>query len=183
MNERKSSCQPQSQFIHQSRQKDTKRKNNILFQASFGCLKLLKGNCFNSETQGQQNYISKPLVSDFGNTNSGCDLWMFGFHFSCLATLLLQSGARQKNPWTKAPHAIFCWVDKRSHTSSPGWTKHPTLIWRSGQKIPYWFFNPDKTSHFCRPRQKIPLFFLSLIKVHINIWQYYFLCFIWWQTT
>ena len=78
MNERKSFCQPQNQFIRQSRQKDTKRRNNILFQAS--CLKLLKENCIQF-LLGQQNYISNPRVSDFGTTDNGCDLWMFGFHF------------------------------------------------------------------------------------------------------
>ena len=35
----------------------------------------------NSKNLGQQNYISNPRVSDFGTTDNGCDLWMFGFHF------------------------------------------------------------------------------------------------------
>ena len=42
----------------------------------------------------------------------------------------------QKIPWTKDPRLVFT-----------GWTKHPTEIWRGGQKIPYWFSTLDKTSH------------------------------------
>ena len=42
----------------------------------------------------------------------------------------------QKIPWTKDPRLVFT-----------GWTKHPTQIWRGGQKIPFWFSTLDKTSH------------------------------------
>ena len=44
-----------------------------------------------------------------------------------LRSIILE-GSRTKDPMDKSSHAIFCMVDKRSHTTSSGWTKHPTLI-------------------------------------------------------
>ena len=95
MNERKSFCQPQNQFIRQSRQKDTKRRNNILFQASFRYLKLLKKNCIQFwDSRSAKLYIKPSSLRfwDYGHWLWSLDVWI---SFSCLTTLPLQSGRWQ----------------------------------------------------------------------------------------
>ena len=53
----------------------------------------------------------------------------------------------QKIPRTKDSRLVFT-----------GWTKHPSQIWRGGQKISYWFSTWTKHPMFiCQPGQKIPL--------------------------
>ena len=106
MNERKSFCQPQNQFIRQSRQKDTKRRNNILFQASFRYLKLLKKNCIQFwDSRSAKLYIKPSSLRfwDYGHWLWSLDVWI---SFSCLTTLPLQSGRWQiqkdLNPRTRS---------------------------------------------------------------------------------
>ena len=50
---------------------------------------------------------------------------------SCIKSVLANYrllGSRTKDLMDKSSHDIFCRVEKQPHTTSPGWTKHPTLI-------------------------------------------------------
>ena len=42
---------------------------------------IAKGNCIQFEDSRSAKLYSNPRVSEFGTTDNGCDLWMFGFHF------------------------------------------------------------------------------------------------------
>ena len=82
MNERKPFCQPQNQFIRQSRQKDTKHRNNILFQTSFWSLKLLKENCIQFEDSRSAKLYIKPSSLrfwDYGQWLRSLDVWISFF--------------------------------------------------------------------------------------------------------
>ena len=102
----------------------------------------LKETCISGLIKWLGMCIWMPL--HFSQFRPGCSLLT-----TCVQKMLIASnGSQTKDPMDKSSHAIFCRVDERSHTTSPGWTKHPTRTWQGGQKIPYWFFTLDKTYHF-----------------------------------